>query len=231
MPYIFNDSVASPPNSSIAILDDANLQGGYRVLATVKQRDELTINSCKVGMLVRCMDVNKLFELFELKVEFNEDDEEVYVLNWREFKLKPDVVVEVPTAKPLTRWALTLRSTSLAPGAQYKLKIPVSKLILVESASVDFPSKIWLKETESALQLGDGAVFNQILEHEFVTGKLTLDSRQYFPDGTKLRSRYTKIFMNKDPNTDKYIYYTIENTSTVTRNITAKFLFVSLQLS
>ena len=171
MPFIFNDIVASPSGRSLSILEDIYLQGGFRVLRTVKERDALPVSACKLGMLVRCIDVDKIFELAEIKIEYDADDNEIVSYVWKEFKLKPDIVVESPTAKPLTRWALTLRSTVLVPRDTYKLKIPVAKLLLAESISVSHPCKLWLKETEADLMLGDGAVFNQVLEHTFTADK------------------------------------------------------------
>ena len=231
MPFVFNDTLASPSSSSIALLEDIYLQGGFRVLKDIAERDALVMSSCKLGMLVRCQKENKIFELKSFVQTYDEDDNEIYSLNWQEFKIKPDIKYSTAVARPLTRWALTLRSTLLVPGAKYSIKVPVSRLVFVETISVDFGCKIWLKETEAPLLLGDGNMFNQILEHSFVEPKLTFDPKFVFPDGTKLRSRYTKTFSNKDPNSDKYVYYTLENTGNTAKNITTKFLFVSLQLS
>lgn len=230
MAYNFNDGLAPPQDSNFALLDSKYLSGGFRIVQTVAELDTIPNSSCVIGMLVRCLEDSKLYELEKLTVEYDENWEEIYVKVWKEFLFVRSEIFNEPKPKPLNRWSLPFRSTLIQPEAIYSLRIPVARLVCLESISVDKPCKIWIKETESPLQLGDGSVFNQILEHEFTSDNLIFDPSVKFPDGTKLRSRYTKIFMNKDPNIDKYIYYSVQNTGGVATNITAKFLFIALQI-
>ena len=230
MAYTFNDGLAPPQGSNFALLDSKYLSGGFRIVNTVAELDTIPNSSCVIGMLVRCLEDSKLYELEKLTVDYDENWEEIYVKVWKEFLFVRSEIFNEPKPRPLTRLSLPFRSTLLQPEAIYSLRIPVAKLVLLESVTVDKPCKIWLKETESPLQLGDGSVFNQILEHEFTSDNLIFDPSVKFPDGTKLRSRYTKIFMNKDPNIDKYVYYSVQNTGGVATNITARFLFIALQI-
>lgn len=231
MPIIFRDILTTPAGSSAYLLDDNFTYGGFRVLQKISDRDKLLDSACKIGMLVKVVEDGLVYELKEFKIEYDEDWNEVVTKVWEEFKFVHTEIFEEPTAQPLTRWVLPVRSTLIAPKATYQMRIPVSYLTILETLSVDKICKVSLRETDNPLQLGDGAQFNQTIEHEFVAGKLTFDPAIYFPDGVKVRTRYTQMFANKDPNKDRYIYLTIENTGLASTNITARFLFVSMTIA
>lgn len=229
MPIVFNDYFKTPTGVDATLLEDVYVAGGMMILSSVAERDKLQTSLLKLGMLVRTMDDKKLYELVDLKYDYNEDGEEIVLTRWDEIKVGGSVAV-VANPKPLSRWALSLRSTLLQPGDKYNLSIPVAKVVALKRLEVDNACRIVLQETKNSIVLGSLGGFKQVLDHEFKTDRV-YDNKFVFPDGINLKSRYTPIFMNKDPNIDKYVYYTLTNTLSVPVSVTAKFLFISLQTS
>ena len=214
--------------STFAILEDIFLQGSYRVLETEAEKDSIDVTTCKEGMLVRCLDTKKNYTLSKLTVGEDEFGDPIATKEWTEFSMSvPNTAGS--TVKALSRWQLSIKSSVLAPNAEFTIKLPFAKAIILERLEVDKLCKVEFKETKNDIILGDYATFNNVIDHEFTdTSKLVYSNQFVFPDGTPLMTRYTQIFMNKDPVLDKYYYYKVVNTTADTVAILTKFFVVGI---
>jgi hypothetical protein len=230
MPYEFVDLIKPQGNSQFALLEDMLLQGSYRVLQTEEEKNQIDPTTCKEGMLVKCLDSNKSYVLADLIFGEDEFGDPVVKTDWADFKVSiPNVSQNMTSVKSLGRWQLSIKTTVLPPGAEYKIKLPIAKAVILDRLEVDGLCDIKFEETNSKIVLGDYATFNNVLEHSFDNPNSLVYSNVFkFPDGTVLNTRYTNIFANKDPVRDKFYYYYVTNRGTVSKAILTKFLFISI---
>lgn len=227
MAYEFLDYLKPVGASRFALIEDIFLKGAYRVLQSEAERDNLDPTTCKVGMIVNCLEESRLYLLSELRMDEDEFGDTVAVFDWTDFTIN---IPNTPTSesKAIGRWNLTLSSGMLAPGEEKVLKIPLAIACMLKNLSVNSKARVKLRETEQAFASGDLAMFNHSIEEDLVADKLYFGKAFTFPDGTPLRTRYTNMFMNKDPVTDKFLYLTITNTDSMAKLIIVRLNIVAL---
>jgi hypothetical protein len=213
-------------SSTFAILEDVFLQGSYRVLEKDTDKDAINVDACTTGMLVKCLDTNRMYSLADMKIGEDEFGDPIANLTWTEFTI---VVPNTTTTKALSRWQLSIKTTVLMPSEAFTIKLPFAKSIILERLEVDKPCTVEFKETKSPIVLGDLSSFNNVLKYQFLNPPFVYSNKFTFPDGTPLFTRYTQIFTNKDPLQDKYYYYTVTNSSADTVAIMTKFFVVGIQ--
>jgi hypothetical protein len=234
MPYELVEYVQPQGGAQFAILEDLFLQGSFRVLQTEEDKANIDPTVCKQGMIVYCVDSGKTYALSEVSLAYDDIGDAIFSAVWSEFSLASEVPSgsggsSVVPAKALSRWQLTVKSGSLAPGAEWKTKLPFAKAIILERLTVDKLCDMEFKETSNSIVLGDFASFNNTISQSFTDPlNLTYSSKYVFPDGTPLMTRYTQLFINKDPVLDKFYYYKVINRESVNAAITTKFLVIGI---
>ena len=222
----FTGPVKPIGSSTFAALEDIFLQGSYRVLATEADKNEINVEACSIGMIVKCLDTNRMYSLADMTTSEDEFGDPIASLTWAEFTIE---VPNVAVTKALSRWQLSVKTTVLLPSETFTIKLPFAKAIILERLEVDKPCTVEFKETKLPIVLGDLSSFNNILSKQFIDPPFVYSNQFIFPDGTPLFTRYTQIFTNKDPLQDKYYYYTVTNSSADTVAVLTKFFVVGIQ--
>lgn len=109
MPIIFNDSLRS--SSGGKLLEDIFIQGNLKIVPDVIARDALSASLLKIGSLVRTRDTGLFWRVNNLTYSYNDDGEEVVIVDWQPFKFGADVT---NSPEPVTETAYTLKHNNFS---------------------------------------------------------------------------------------------------------------------
>lgn len=219
--------------SKFALLEDIFLIGSIRILEKDSDKDNINPSTCKQGMLVRCMDSNKLYILKKFESGFDDyGDPIISNIEWEEFKV--DVVKE--EARDFTPSRLSLTISSLYPlgGSDPVLvqSFPISKAFIVSKVSVDTADiDFTLTETlvDNSLAFPYETFIHEIRDTNTTIGKDMTKNTFTFLDGTVLNTRYTQIFVNKDLDYSKMVYIKINRKNSLITKVKTTFTLIRLE--
>lgn len=213
--------------ADFAILEDNYLIGSLRILEKDSDKDSLDVSTMKEGMLVRCLDTKKLYILSKIIYQVDDFGDETYSASWTELIISVDT--SSGTIINPSRWKITLRTPLLNPGDYNQTILQFAKSVILDRLQVDKICDIELKESNLDILLNYD--FNQTLKYSFTDPEnLVLKNQFTFKDGTPLITRHQRIFMNKDPVPQKFIYYQVTNTSSSATMISSTFTIMGIDL-
>lgn len=226
---ILSAALTVPESTPFAVLEDIFLRGSYRVLPTEQEMYSLSADFCKAGMIVRCLDTKKDYVLVKMTTAMDDFGDTVAELSWTELRAK--ISNTSNDTRALARWTIEV-GADLPAGSDVTFSLALARVVALHEIKVDNVCAIEFSETNNALVLDDYLSFNYKISHTFDDPtKLRYGNRYIMPDGTPLNTRYTKVFSNKDPSPDIYVYYKVKNVEPNFQSINSTLTFVALHTS
>lgn len=230
MPYYLPE--IQPLNGTDALIDDDFICGSFHILDndTPEAKNSIPDTVLKPGLIIFCLDtgITYVVESIESFLDVNYDP--MSVVHCKEMTLSPSTT---NMASNSSRIKLPIKFLDIPAGKSVTKAIGVSKTSILINLSVSAKCMVELSETND-FQISDYSSFNNKFTFNSATDNfidLSKGTQDFiFPDGTRLNTRYQKIFVNKDLNKGIKLYLNVTNNSTVTKSINTNLTFISVQV-
>lgn len=88
--YIFNDVIKYSGNKAQKIIEDIYVQGGFKILKNIADRDSFPASLLRVGSIIRLQDTFAFWRVKNIVLSYDQDDNEVKTVDWEPYSFGAD---------------------------------------------------------------------------------------------------------------------------------------------
>lgn len=237
--YIFNDALVYPNNLPRKLVEDIYVQGGFKILKDIIDRDSYPIGLLKIGSIVRLQDTLQFWRVKNIVVSFDADDNEVYTAEWEKYNFGADSAAPtLPTVKPPTfelkhhNFTVSIDGVPDSRPIAHTIDLQCYSFFLL-NLRVSEPVKV---EIFSRKDLLDRNPYTFIARHDHLVDNGDSFVEKIGEAGLKFNTSAYSIIANEDDKLGKKYYFRVTPMSSMTdtgsyrsKLITIAFEYVTIE--